>query len=232
MNHPHDSVREQVTVVLDASTSRYLIGLNAQRTRINQSMALDPSLVKGEDLLHIVQLMVSTINVAPKGIKLWITTRGPGSFTGLRVVMSALKSIGTVCESPIVSIPTLYALASTADFADGTPIVMKARKGLYYLYRKGDPAMDYQTVSLPELMDQTRNSPVIGCEGRIPESFDTRKGDIRSIQLTADHLMDLGLDCFSKNTFLSDVYTLIPDYAGASVAEIRHRNSKRVGGQP
>jgi tRNA A37 threonylcarbamoyladenosine modification protein TsaB len=231
MNHPHDSVYERVTVVLDASSSRYLIGLCAHTTKINQSMALDPSLVKGEDLLHIVQLMLSTVNAHPKAIKLWITTRGPGSFTGLRVVMSALKSIGAVWACPIVSIPTLYALASITDLADGSPVVMKARKGLYYLYRKGDPAMDYQTVTLPEVMDQTRNSPVIGWEGRIPQSIDDRKSAVRSIQLTADHLMDLGLGCFSKNTFLSDVYTLIPDYAGASVAEIRHRNSKRVGGQ-
>jgi tRNA threonylcarbamoyladenosine biosynthesis protein TsaB len=63
---------------------------------------------------------------------------GPGSFTGLRIGLSAVKGLALALGVPIAPVPTLDAMAASLPFAD-LPVcpVLDARKGEVYasLYR-------------------------------------------------------------------------------------------------
>lgn len=63
---------------------------------------------------------------------------GPGSFTGLRIGVSTLKSLAFAARKPLVGVPTLDALAWTLPFA-AHPVcpILDAKKGEVYtaLYR-------------------------------------------------------------------------------------------------
>ncbi len=64
------------------------------------------------------------------------TTRGPGSFTGLRIGLSFARALGTVLEIPVTSITTLEAIArNVAHNPERLPIVVAvdARRGELYL---------------------------------------------------------------------------------------------------
>ena len=52
-------------------------------------------------------------------IELFATASGPGSFTGLRVGLAAIKALAEVLEKPIVSVSLLQAVASWALSAQG-----------------------------------------------------------------------------------------------------------------
>ena len=64
------------------------------------------------------------------------TTRGPGSFTGLRIGLSFARALGTVLEIPVTSITTLEAIArNVAHNPERLPVaaVVDARRGELYL---------------------------------------------------------------------------------------------------
>ncbi len=63
-------------------------------------------------------------------------TRGPGSFTGLRIGLSFARALGTVLEIPVTSITTLEAIArNVAHNPERLPVVaaVDARRGELYL---------------------------------------------------------------------------------------------------
>lgn len=231
MVHLHKSDKDPSVAVLDASTSRYVIGLSADDEGISQYLALDSGVIKGENLLAVLQPMLEASGLEPRSIGIWVTTKGPGSFTGLRVVMSMLQSISAVSDAAIVCIPTLFALAAVSELPDGSPVVMKARKDHYYCYIKGDPPLQYQSIPFDKLQDMLRQEMLVGWEGPVPSSLEDYSGRIHPLALEPEALCELGKRMHTKKAFLSDVYTLVPDYAGPSVAEMRFAHSKRVGGK-
>ncbi len=79
------------------------------------------------------------------------TTTGPGSFTGLRIGLSAAKGICFACGIPLVGIPTLEALAGRLPYAR-LPVwaLLDARRGQVY-------AAHYDTASgYPEALTEPR----------------------------------------------------------------------------
>src|SRR2546430_2688123 len=92
---------------------------------------------------------------------------GPGSFTGLRVGLSAVKGLAVALRIPVAAVPTLDAMAASLPFA-ALPVcpVLDARKGEVYasLYRWDGRAMrrewKYQALT-PESLAARLGEPVI-----------------------------------------------------------------------
>ena len=84
-------------------------------------------------------------------------TVGPGSFTGLRVGVSAARGIALAAGKPAVGVTTLAAFAAPAlILAQGTPVlaVVDARHGQFYAQTVGDVgAAEARMVSLSEIME-------------------------------------------------------------------------------
>jgi len=81
-------------------------------------------------LIHSVLAMASFEQKNLSGIAVSI---GPGSFTGLRIGLSAAKGIALGCGIQIVAVPTLQALAAAAPVKDGYICsVLQARTNKFY----------------------------------------------------------------------------------------------------
>ena len=140
---------------------------------------LDDERVVGESLLdvrttHSERLMVAIDRVlADAG---WTAASldglavaiGPGSFTGLRIGLAAVKGLALALDRPVAAVPTLDAMAAALPWAS-RPVcpVLDARKGEVYasLYRWDGLAMrrewDYLALSPEALADRLRE-PVLG----------------------------------------------------------------------
>ncbi len=63
-------------------------------------------------------------------------TRGPGSFTGLRIGISTIKGLAVVLEKPVVGVSSLEALALQVSYSrDLICPILDARKGEVYFSR-------------------------------------------------------------------------------------------------
>ncbi|MGN0906016.1 MAG: tRNA (adenosine(37)-N6)-threonylcarbamoyltransferase complex dimerization subunit type 1 TsaB, partial [Bullifex sp.] len=67
-------------------------------------------------------------------LDLLVATRGPGSFTSLRIGFATLKGISLSRDIPLVSVPTLRLIAEACPVFEGITVsVMDAKKKRYYL---------------------------------------------------------------------------------------------------
>ena len=90
-----------------------------------------------ERLVPTVIEMCNDAKIDTKDIDLLVCTRGPGSFTGLRIGMAAFKGMAFALGKPIVSVSTLEAYAScegcVSAFEGAVVPVIDAKKQRWYL---------------------------------------------------------------------------------------------------
>ena len=95
---------------------------------------------EGRSLQHSEKLMPTVIElcrnagIETKDIDLFACTRGPGSFTGLRIGMAAFKGMAYAAGKPLVSVSTMEVLANCIPCFDGAIVtVLDAKKQRWYL---------------------------------------------------------------------------------------------------
>ncbi|HUH67319.1 MAG TPA: tRNA (adenosine(37)-N6)-threonylcarbamoyltransferase complex dimerization subunit type 1 TsaB [Syntrophales bacterium] len=128
-----------LTLAIDTSTTSIAIALLKDDDVIAETflnLDINHSIVLLAALEHILQIS----HIGMKDIDLFACTRGPGSFTGLRIGASTVKGLALSIGKPIVGVSTLQALA----FNVAVPRVsicpmLDAKKDQVYaaLYRAG-----------------------------------------------------------------------------------------------
>ncbi len=71
-------------------------------------------------------------------------TTGPGSFTGLRIGLSAARGLGLALRIPVLGVPSLLAL-SLAGPPGPHAILLDARRGEAYVQLFGSPGLPHST---------------------------------------------------------------------------------------
>ncbi len=94
-----------------------------------------------EKLLPLVDSLLDAINLKASDIDVFAVSVGPGSFTGLRIGMSAAKLMAQTLGKPLIGVKTLEALAENVCAFDGfiAPVI-DARNNTFYtaLYECSD----------------------------------------------------------------------------------------------
>jgi tRNA threonylcarbamoyladenosine biosynthesis protein TsaB len=67
-------------------------------------------------------------------------TTGPGSFTGLRIGLSAARGLGLALNRPVVGVPTLFALSLDTG-CDVAAVLLDARRGESYFQLFSGPGI-------------------------------------------------------------------------------------------
>jgi tRNA threonylcarbamoyladenosine biosynthesis protein TsaB len=167
---------------------------------------------------------------------------GPGSFTGLRVGLSAVKGLALAAERPVVGVPTLNALASNLPFTHYQicPLV-DARKGEVYtaLYKDGEGGQveqltPYQVVAPLDLLEKIPPQETIflgdGVEA-YGELIEERFGANALFApphlrfLRGSTVAEIGLQRFKRGE-QDDISSLVPIYVRPSDAEIKWTQGK------
>lgn len=94
--------------------------------------ASNTGLTHSETLLPMVDTALKSCGLTTGQIDLYAVTAGPGSFTGLRIGLSAVKGLAFACNAPCAGVSTLAALAYGMA-GEGTVIgALDARRGQVY----------------------------------------------------------------------------------------------------
>lgn len=121
-------------------------------------------LTHSRTLLPMVQNMLSNCGLTLDGIDLLAVSKGPGSFTGLRIGVSTIKGLCWGSDIPCVGVSTLEAMAYNLINAKGIICpVMDARRSQFYnaLFRTDGTKLtritEDRAISAAELQEELKN---------------------------------------------------------------------------
>jgi tRNA threonylcarbamoyladenosine biosynthesis protein TsaB len=132
--------------ILAFDTSGEVLSIRLETSRTIRNLVIDGALHHAERLMPEIDEMLKKEELSAAKLDLIVTSRGPGSFTGLRIGMATAKGIAVGAHVPLVSVSTLDAMAwGKKDIATAVLPLIDARKGRFYcaLYLSGERVTDY-----------------------------------------------------------------------------------------
>lgn len=110
-------------------------------------------------LMRLIDSILKEYEIDINAIDAFIISRGPGSFTGLRIGMATLKGLAFASKKPLISVSTLDALAYNSISFQGIicPIMDALRDNIYTCLYKNEnnnltPLIKEQCLNINELV--------------------------------------------------------------------------------
>lgn len=164
------------------------------------SNAIETDREQAAKLMPMVQDVLAEAGVAFADIGLIVTTVGPGSFTGLRIGLSAARTLGLALNIPVQGVSTLEAMARSA-VPESRPclVVLESKRTDFYVQAfDGDKNPVGEATCLePDALRAlfTENDYILCGDGLIRLGMD---GRILKL-LNPERLAEAGIALFLKN---------------------------------
>ena len=113
----------------------YILNIETATTNCSVSLAKEGAVIglkednnlsySHAERLHVyIDEVLKTANVSKNQLSAIAISKGPGSYTGLRIGVSAAKGLCYALSLPLISIPTLEALAHQVENPNGVVVAM------------------------------------------------------------------------------------------------------------
>ena len=137
-----------------------------QSGRVLASGYQDTGLTHSRTLMPIVEHLFRNTGLTLQDMDAVAVSAGPGSFTGIRIGVSAAKGLAFAADKPAVGVSTLAAMARNVAFCDGVVVcAMDARRNQIYnaLFLAQDGQLtrltEARAVALAVLAEELRDDP-------------------------------------------------------------------------
>ncbi|NFE18135.1 tRNA (adenosine(37)-N6)-threonylcarbamoyltransferase complex dimerization subunit type 1 TsaB [Clostridium botulinum] len=194
-------------------------------------------------LISMIDTLLKSIDCDISSIDAFVISKGPGSFTGLRIGAATVKGLSQGTKKPFVSVSSLDSLAFNLAFTEGIicPILDALRGNVYTsLYKFENHKLrrltDYNVISIENLIDilKSKNEPITFIGNGIFKFKDTILSNMDNVKFAPTHLNlarssslgELGLHLL-KEGHKDDIYTFSPLYIRKSQAEREYE--KKIG---
>lgn len=119
-----------ITLAIDTAAPRLQLALLLADGRCD---ALVEDIAKGhaEILFDRIAALLGRNRIDYAAVERFATTTGPGSFTGLRIGLSAARGLGLARQRPVIGVPSLLAISLSAD-AGAVAVLLDARRDEAY----------------------------------------------------------------------------------------------------
>ncbi len=111
-------------------------------------------------LMPMIEKLLNLTELSVKDLDGFVVSKGPGSFTGLRIGMATVKGLSLGSDKPVIAVSSLDALAYNIYTQEGIICsMMDALRGNVYccLYRYENELLtsltDYKAIALEELIE-------------------------------------------------------------------------------
>jgi tRNA threonylcarbamoyladenosine biosynthesis protein TsaB len=117
------------TLAIDTAAPRLQLALlHGDRC---ESLVEDMATGQAERLFDAIAELLERNRIGYADLGRVVTTTGPGSFTGLRIGLSAARGIGLARTIPVIGVPSLLAISLVASGPVG--VLLDARRGESYV---------------------------------------------------------------------------------------------------
>ena len=122
-------------LILAADTSLPIFSVALLRDRsLIGAVALEGRSSRNEKLLPAVDWLLTESGVERREIDLFAVTRGPGSFTGVRIGLATIQGLALALGKPICAMSTHEAIA-LGEGSGASTVIDDAGRGEYYVSR-------------------------------------------------------------------------------------------------
>ncbi len=186
-------------------------------------------------MLPMIDKLLKNLKIDINSLDGFVVSKGPGSFTGLRIGVSTIKGLSQGTSKPFVSVSSLDALAYNLAYTDGTicPIIDALRNNVYtalynFVDNKLQRVSDYMIISIDDLIStiNEQNLKVCFIGDAIYKFKEKLTNNIKNINFAPAHLNvvkasslgEIGLNLLNSG-IKDDLYTFSPLYIRKSQAE-------------
>lgn len=218
------------TIILETSSRAGRLAL-AQGDTVLDVRQLDEARRHARDLVPALRDLLAAQHWQPRDVQLVVVSKGPGSYTGLRVGIMSAKTFAYATGCPLVAIETMHAIAlqSPAE-AQAVDVFVDAQQDRVYFQRFIRTGGEEVFTSKTELRiipfvdwlnDEEKSAWVSGPglydkEERLPDTVQVVETSLWIPQPSS--LLVLGLERNRKGA-LDDIWSLEPLYLRPSAAE-------------
>ncbi len=188
------------TLVIDTANTYLVVALYQDGICLESIQELGNRKQSEKTILYIEKVLKNH-NMKMVDIDEIIITKGPGSYTGVRVAMTIAKTIGATMD---VKIKTVSSLASLAGLEDAIAIIdARSKKVFIGVYSKGEAILEDSIIPIEDfgrIKDKYPNFMMIG-DGHL---FDISCNDV-----------DIAKNMYTiaKNTdYVVNIDGLVPEY--------------------
>lgn len=226
-------------LALDSSASAASVSILKDNFLVGE-FYINTKLTHSQTLMVMVENLLKNTMITLDDIDLYAVNVGPGSFTGIRIGVAAVKGMSIARNKPCVAVSTLYAMAQNLIMSNGIVCsVMDARCNQVYnaLFECEDSHItritEDRAISINDLKDEilkyNKKVYLIGDGADI--CYNAMSGDLPNIQITPLHLRYqhsygtaiCALEAYSKGECISSE-TLAPMYLKLPQAERELKN--------
>jgi tRNA threonylcarbamoyladenosine biosynthesis protein TsaB len=129
-------------------------------SRLLGAIALEGKGSRNEKLLPAIDFVLTENHVDRKSIELFAVTRGPGSFTGVRIGLATVQGLALALGKPVIAMSTHEALVpGPGSFA----IVDDAGRGEFYVsvFEHRQPVVAPRLATAAELEELTKHAKTV-----------------------------------------------------------------------
>ena len=150
-------------LILDTS-SKYLVVAIANEEKVLKSIQYEAWQRQSEVAMTEIENICKELNVNVKQINKIIVSKGPGSYTGIRIALTIAKTLAMVLECEIISLSSLEMFIK--PFGKYVSILDARSKRAYVgRYENGIPTYEDTVLTLVELkewIEQNKDYQVVG----------------------------------------------------------------------
>ncbi|MDA1140409.1 MAG: tRNA (adenosine(37)-N6)-threonylcarbamoyltransferase complex dimerization subunit type 1 TsaB [Planctomycetota bacterium] len=215
--------RSMKTLAIETSSAAGNVCLS-DGEEILQERYLGDGMIHGRELIPAIRDIMKEQGWSPTDLEIIAVSKGPGSFTGLRVGLAAAKTLAMTCGARLVGVPTLDVMARNvpdeAEFICPMTDVRRKEVGACLFQRDGDDlraSWECRTCSPAELCDTLPNGAWLLGDGlKAHEEVFSSREDFRKLEENAWHaqakwVARLGFrECLAGR--FSDPHSLVPIY--------------------
>lgn len=161
---------------------------------------LNQKTTHSQTLMPMIDSLLNVCNVAPNDIDAFAVTVGPGSFTGVRIGVSAVKGLAEPLDKPCIPVSVLEAMANNMEAIDCIVCaVMDARCNQFYnalfkvQYGKIERLCEDRAILKEELINEVANLengslPIFAVGDGADIFYESAKDSIENLKLAPECL--------------------------------------------
>ena len=107
--------KSELILCLETATTNCSVALSLDGKAIHVQEDYDVKFSHAERLHTYIESVLASAKAKKEDLKAIAVSKGPGSYTGLRIGVSAAKGLAYALDLPLISIPTLASLAAQVD---------------------------------------------------------------------------------------------------------------------